>query len=83
MVQAPSTVDLLFEQASVLGPEERALLAHRLIDSIVDGSGEKEPGYDEYWDAELKRELDELRNGHADLVEWDDAVKQVFGSRGQ
>jgi len=79
MVQAPSTLDLLFEQAALLEPEERALLAHWLIDSIVEDSSEKEPGYDEYWDAEIARELDEIREGRAQLVEWDDALNQIFG----
>lgn len=81
MVQAPSAVDLLFEQASVLGPEERALLAHRLIDSIVDGSGEKEPGYDEYWDAELKRQNEALAAGEGDLIPLEQARHLMFGPR--
>ncbi|MBN9493384.1 addiction module protein [bacterium] len=79
MVQAPSTVELLFEQAALLTADERALLAHWLIDSIVEGDVEKEPGYDEYWEAELERQNAALAAGDMDLVSLDEARTLMFG----
>lgn len=79
MVQAPSTIDTLFEQASQLGPEERALLAHWLIDSIVDDSTEKEPGYDEYWEAEIARQNAALASGEVELIPLEEARVLMFG----
>jgi len=79
MVQAPSTLDLLFEQAALLEPEERALLAHWLIDSIVEDSVEKEPGYDEYWEAEIARRMEAIRNGTAKLIPLEEARPKLFG----
>ena len=80
MVQAPSTIDLLFEQASLLDPEQRALLAHWLIDSIVDDSIEKEPGYDEYWEAKLTDDLNKLREGRTKLIPLEEAWPIIFGT---
>ncbi len=80
MVQAPSTLDLLFEQATLLEPQERALLAHWLIDSIVEDGMEKEPGYDEYWEAEIERQNAALDAGTVELVPLDKARALMFGN---
>lgn len=80
MVQAPSTLDLLFEQATLLEPQERALLAHWLIDSIVEDGMEKEPGYDEYWEAEIERQNAALEAGTVELVPLDKARALMFGN---
>jgi hypothetical protein len=39
---------------------------------------DKEPGYDQAWEAEIKRRVDELDRGEAELIEWDDAMKFIF-----
>ena len=58
-----------------LDEDERQLLAIRLGMSIGD---EKEPGYDEAWSAEIKRRLEEIDRGDADLVDWEEAEKLIF-----
>jgi hypothetical protein len=58
-----------------LDEDERQLLAIRLGMSIGD---EKEPGYDEAWSAEIKRRLEEVDRGDADLVDWEEAEKLIF-----
>jgi hypothetical protein len=62
-------------QAMELDEDERQLLAIRLGMSIGD---EKEPGYDEAWSAEIKRRLEEIDRGDADLVDWEEAEKLIF-----
>lgn len=53
-----------------LDEDERQLLAIRL-------GLEKEPGYDEAWSAEIKRRLDEIDRGEADLVDWEEFRKEL------
>ena len=62
-------------QALELDSDERQLLAIRLGLSVSD---DKVPGYDEAWAAEIKRRVEELDRGEADLVEWDEAEKLIF-----
>ena len=57
-----------------LDEDERQLLAIRLSLSV---SEDKEPGYDEAWSKEIKRRLDELDRGEADLVDWEDFRKEL------
>jgi hypothetical protein len=67
--------ETVLTQAMELDEDERQLLAIRLGMSIGD---EKEPGYDEAWSAEIKRRLDEIDRGEADLVDWEEAEKLIF-----
>jgi hypothetical protein len=67
--------ETVLTQAMELDEDERQLLAIRLGMSIGD---EKEPGYDEAWSAEIKRRLDEVDRGEADLVDWEEAEKLIF-----
>jgi hypothetical protein len=50
-------------------------LAHLLIDA----EDEKEPGYDEYWEAEIRRQNAEIDAGTADLVPLEDVRAEMFG----
>ena len=65
----------ILAQAMELDEDERRLLAVRLGLSIGD---EKEPGYDEAWSAEIKKRLDEIDRGEADLVDWEDFRKELI-----
>lgn len=48
----------LLAQALKLAPEEREMVAVELL-----GSLEKDPGYDDAWDAEIKRRIAEADSG--------------------
>ncbi|MBN9493927.1 addiction module protein [bacterium] len=79
MVQAPTNVDSLFDQALSLASEERAELAHRLIDSIVDSedvAGIAE--VDAYWEAELRRQDEEIAAGTARLVPFEQGLAEML-----
>ena len=58
-----------------LDEDEREMLAIRLGLSLSD---QKEPGYDEAWAAELKKRIEEVDRGEADLVDWEEAEKLIF-----
>ena len=79
MVQAPSDVDILFEQALSLDAEERAELAHRLIDSIVDNDDVASSAeVDAYWEAELRRQDEEIAAGTARLVPFEQGLVEML-----
>ncbi len=64
----------LFEQAQSLDPEERAVLALKLLDSV----GEPEPALEEAWRDEIRRRLDEIDSGRVQLSDWDEARRRIF-----
>jgi putative addiction module component (TIGR02574 family) len=68
----------VFAQAMELDPDERDLLIIRLTLESDEG---KEPGYDEAWSAEIKRRLDEIDQGEADLMDWEDFRKELHISK--
>ncbi|MEX1103397.1 MAG: addiction module protein [Dehalococcoidia bacterium] len=68
-----TTAEQLYEEALRLPPRERERLAQRL-----QGSLEKEPGYDEAWTQEFDRRLSDLRTGKAIPIELDDRL-DIFG----
>jgi putative addiction module component (TIGR02574 family) len=59
--------------AAELSDEERELLGVELLAGV-----EPEPGYDEYWAAELKRRVGEIERGQARLVPWEDVRRQLW-----
>ena len=66
--------DSVLAQALELDDEERELLAIRL----GLGLAETEPGYDEAWESEIQKRLEELDRGQAQVVDWDEAQKLIF-----
>ena len=58
-----------------LDEDEREMLAIRLGMSL---SEQKEPGYDEAWAAEIKKRLEEIDRGEADLVDWEEFEKELM-----
>lgn len=67
--------EAVLEQALELDEEDRQLLAIRLEMSLNET---RDPGYDAAWEAEIKRRVEEVERGEAELIEWDDAMKFIF-----
>ncbi|MGE3074033.1 MAG: addiction module protein [Dehalococcoidia bacterium] len=65
----------VLNQAMELDEDEREMLAIRLGMSLRE---QKEPGYDEAWAAEIKKRLEEIDRGEAELVDWEEAEKLIF-----
>lgn len=59
-----------------LSRDDRELL---LVELAIDAENEpKDSGYDEYWEAELRRRLKELDDSEAGLVDWEDARRFIL-----
>ncbi len=56
----------VLEEALELQPAERARVAHALIASLE----ESEPDAGSLWADEIRRRVDEIEAGTAELVEW-------------
>ncbi|NOK34693.1 addiction module protein [Corallococcus exercitus] len=70
-----ATRDQLLAQALRLSPDDRRRLAHELLDSLdgdVDASDAEAA-----WGEEISRRAQEVLDGTAELVDWDDVRKQV------
>jgi len=61
MAQMRPEVSELIQKAMTLSPEDRGLIASRLIESLDQESAEE--GVDEAWDEEIKRRVDDFRSG--------------------
>lgn len=72
-----TTAERLLQEALRLSPQEREDLALRLAESLGE---EKDPACRSYWETEIRRRLEEIHSGAADLIEWDDALRGIFGS---
>ena len=70
------TLESVRRDALRLSQDERELLALDLALSV-----EKEPGYDEAWAAEIERRIAEVKAGQADLMDWDEAEREIFEDR--
>jgi putative addiction module component (TIGR02574 family) len=70
-----TTLERLREEALALREDERRWLAAVLADSLPP----PDEGLDEYWREEIRRRLDELDRGEADLMDWEDAEALIFG----
>ncbi len=69
-----AAVESLYEQALLLSPDERELLASRLLMSV-----EKEPGYDEAWKAELERRWAGVERGESIPKPSGAVERRIFG----
>ncbi|RKH73597.1 addiction module protein [Corallococcus aberystwythensis] len=70
-----ATRDELLAQALRLSPDDRARLAHELLDSL-DGDVEA-PDAEAAWGEEISRRAQEVLDGTVELVEWDEVRKQM------
>ena len=73
MENAP-TLESVRRDALALSQDDRELLAIDLHYSM-----EKDPGYDEAWDAEIARRVQKVRDGTAVLFDDDEADAVMFG----
>lgn len=64
----------LSRQARALPAKDRALLAEELLASLQD---EAEPGVDAAWDVEIKRRLEQIKDGTATLVSSEEVHAQA------
>jgi putative addiction module component (TIGR02574 family) len=66
--------DRLFEDAQQLTPEERAILALQLLDSV----GEPPEDIERAWQDEVRQRLAEMDAGREKLSSWEDARRRIF-----
>jgi len=71
-----TTAERLLQEALQLSAQEREELALRLAESLGE---EKDPAYRAYWETEIRRRLGEIDSGAAELIEWDDGLRRIFG----
>jgi len=62
------------DQALELSANERAELAHDLLESL---DGPADDGHDAAWDSEVQRRIREIEAGTAALVEADEVARRV------
>ena len=67
-----TTAERLLQEAIQLPSDERELLAVQLMASI-----EKEPGYDEAWEAEIERRLKEIDDGTVEMIPGEQAMNEL------
>ncbi|MFP2897234.1 addiction module protein [Corallococcus sp. 4LFB] len=69
-----ATRDELLAQALRLSPDDRARLAHELLDSLGEGPPEDA---ENAWGEEISRRAQEVLDGTAELLDWDDVRKRM------
>jgi putative addiction module component (TIGR02574 family) len=75
-----ATVEELITQAMRLSPEDRARLAHELLDSLGDSPPED---VERAWGEEIGRRAREVIDGTVELVDFDDVLKELKERREQ
>lgn len=65
MLSMPASLDALSEEALVLPPDQRLLLARRLLDSV---ELEPEPGAGAVWEAEIARRIARFDAGESQPI---------------
>lgn len=72
-------VDELSERARALSPDDRALLAERLLDSLHD---EAKSEAEAAWDQEIARRVEQLASGSSRLISAEDVhaeARRIYG----
>lgn len=67
----------LYDEALKLDPEERSVLALRLLDSV----GAPEESIEQAWLEEVRNRLTDIDAGRVKLAPWDDAKNRIFAPR--
>ena len=67
-----TTAERLLKEAMQLSSDEREQLAMELLASI-----EKEPGYDEAWEAEIERRLKEIDDGTVEMIPGEQVMTEL------
>ena len=68
-------LERLIAQAQALSPEEKTVLAERLLREIE----VPDPAWEAAWATECERRLKALDDGTATAVPWEEVRKRVFG----
>jgi putative addiction module component (TIGR02574 family) len=75
MAQMTPQVSELLEKALELSTQERGLLASRLFESLDDEPAEE--GVEAAWGEEIKRRVDEVRSGRAEMVPGERVLERL------
>jgi putative addiction module component (TIGR02574 family) len=67
-----TTAERLLQQAMQLSSDERELLAIELFATL-----EKEPGYDEAWEAEIERRIKEIDDGTVEMIPGEHVMAEL------
>ena len=68
----------LFDEARLLAPEERSLLAIALLDSVEGGDGVNEAAVEQSWIAEARRRSEALHNGVDKAISWEEVKARLL-----
>jgi len=74
-----ATYETVLREAMSLPADERELLVCEL-EAETGRSGARAPGAGRDWDAEIKRRLDDIHSGRADLLDDDEFDRLVWGA---
>jgi putative addiction module component (TIGR02574 family) len=72
-----NTAENLYDEALKLDPEERSVLALKLLDSL----GEPPEVIEHAWKEEIARRLQEIDAGRTTPVSWEQAKQRIFAPR--
>ena len=78
-INMPTLVEELSERARALSPEDRALLAEHLLETLPD---ESESDTESAWDREIARRVEQVRSGTARLISAEDVhaeARRIYG----
>jgi len=75
MAQMTPEVSEVVEKALALSTEDRSLVIERLIASLDEGPAEE--GVAEAWAEEIKRRVDDIRSGSANLIPAEEVRRRL------
>jgi putative addiction module component (TIGR02574 family) len=78
MAQMSAQCMEVLDKALALSVKERGLLIDRLVESLDDGPAEE--GVEEAWADEIKRRVDDVRSGKAEMVPME-RIKERLNAR--
>ncbi len=64
----------LYQAALKLPEDERYYLASRLLESV---EGQRDPDYEEAWSEEIRRRVEEIDNGTAEMIPWEEVKRMM------
>jgi putative addiction module component (TIGR02574 family) len=75
MAQMTPQVSEVLEKALALSTQERGLLIDQLIESLDEGPAEE--GVEEAWSQEIKRRVDDIRSGKAEMIPGEEVRRRL------
>ncbi|MBW3597799.1 MAG: addiction module protein [Planctomycetes bacterium] len=70
----------IFDQALKLPEEQRAELAHQLLESLGGSDGESQTTFDQEWAEEIERRSAAYRSGEMPAEDWRVVMKRLRAS---